>query len=241
MDGLDGIGGLALAGVIFLAATMVGLYYATLVVVYAAGPWIVAGLVFAPFAGKMYERAAVEGGHPDPHPRWTGALAAALLVVPWFYSMRRAYGGPAARDRFLYKAWPVWLLWVALVGVFLIGGFFESGPVPGNWEGRPGWEAAYKVMALACSVSLVLVARWNPLPALIRAMAAVDRALTMPHAQVTSAPVPAPVPRPAEIESGNPLLKPYAGLTVWLAVAHVSTFLFHGWGHFRGVADWFPW
>ena len=123
--------------VLLLGAPVAAMAVFSVAVAYLSPLWVIASLLFAPFAGRMYERAATAAGvQQDPKTlRRSGMIAGALLIVPWVYMMRRLKGQRTGSWIFHPRA--VYLLW--LLGptvfflIFAIGGtltLLGQDPVP---------------------------------------------------------------------------------------------------------------
>jgi hypothetical protein len=90
------------------------------VMVHLAIPWLIASLLFAPCAGRIYERAATAAGvQQDPRLlRRSGMIAGALLIVPWVYMMRRLKG--QRTGSWIFHPRTAYLLWLLAPTVFFL-------------------------------------------------------------------------------------------------------------------------
>ncbi|GEM_PF-7041898 len=111
--------------VILLGAPVAAMVVFSLVVMYLSPLWIIASLLFAPFAGRMYERAATAAGVQQDRRtlRRSGMIAGALLIVPWVYMMRDLKRKRTGSWVFHPRA--VYLLW--LLGPTVLFFFFAVG------------------------------------------------------------------------------------------------------------------
>lgn len=150
--------------VILLGAPVAAAVLFAMVTVHLAIPWLIASLLFAPFAGRMYERAASAAGvQQDPKTlRRSGMLAGALLIVPWVYMMRRLKG--QRTGSWIFHPRTAYLLWLLVPTVFFI--FFSFEFVIHLLESRPlSVRMFIAVAAVPCSVlTLLRVASTPRLP-----------------------------------------------------------------------------
>ena len=151
--------------VILLGAPLAAAVLFAMVMVHLAVPWLIASLLFAPFAGRIYERAATAAGaQQDPKTlRRSGMIAGALLIVPWVYMMRRLKG--QRTGLWIFHPRTAYLLWLLVPTVFCmffvfvisISLFHEHTPVP-EWM-------YIAVAAVPCSIlTLLRVASTPRLP-----------------------------------------------------------------------------
>ena len=84
--------------------------------------WVIASLLFAPFAGRMYERAATAAGvQQAPRTlRRSGMLAGALLIVPWVYMMRHLRDGEQRTGAWVFHPRAAYLMWLLGPNNFLL-------------------------------------------------------------------------------------------------------------------------
>ena len=106
--------------VLLLGAPVFATVMFAMVMVHLAIPWLIASLLFAPFAGRMYERAASAAGVQQDRKtlRRSGMLAGALLIVPWVYMMRRLKG--QRTGSWIFHPRTAYLLWLLAPTVFFI-------------------------------------------------------------------------------------------------------------------------
>ena len=151
--------------VLLLGAPLAAAVLFAVVMVALAVPWLIASLLFAPFAGRIYERAATAAGvQQDPKTlRRSGMIAGALLIVPWVYMMRRIKG--QRTGSWIYYPRTAYLLWLLVPTVFFmalsfgvsVSLFHEHTPVP-EWM-------YIAVAAVPCSIlTLLRVASTPRLP-----------------------------------------------------------------------------
>lgn len=150
--------------VLLLGAPVAAAVLFAMVTVHLAIPWLIASLLFAPFAGRIYERAATAAGvQQDPKTlRRSGMLAGALLMVPWVYMMRRLKG--QRTGSWIFHPRTAYLLWLLVPTVFFI--FFSFEFVIHLLESRPlSVRMFIAVAAVPCSVlTLLRVASTPRLP-----------------------------------------------------------------------------
>ena len=175
--------------VIVLGAPLAAMAVFSLAVVYLSPLWIIASLLFAPFAGRMYERAATAAGAQQDRRtlRRSGMIAGALLIVPWVYMMRHLRGGEQRTGSWVFHPRAVYLLW--LLGPTVLFFFFAVGGTLTllGQEPIPAWMYI-GIVAAPCSLLSLLRVSSTP--------------------QVRSLP-----DRPWS------LLRPYAWAVFWMVVA----------------------
>ena len=150
--------------VILLGAPVAATVLFAMVMVHLAVIWLIASLLFAPFAGCMYERAATAAGvQQDPKTlRRSGMIAGALLIIPWVYMMRRIKG--QRTGSWIFHPRTAYLLWLLAPTVFFLFLSFEF--VLFLLESRPISVRMYiAVAAVPCSIlTLLRVASTPRLP-----------------------------------------------------------------------------
>ncbi len=140
--------------VILLGAPVAAMAVFSLVVVYLSPLWVIASLMFAPFAGWMYERAATAAGVWQDRRtlRRSGMIAGALLVVPWVYMMR-----DLERQRtgsWVFHLQAVYLLWLLGPTVFFFFIFRSQGHFDAAEAGtnpRVAWYPRPAASCLSCA------------------------------------------------------------------------------------------
>ncbi len=100
--------------VLALGAPLAAMVLFSVAVVGLSSLWVVASLLFAPFAGRMYERAAMAAGVQQDRRtlRRSGMLACALLIVPWVYMMRHLRDGEQRTGSWVFRPRATYLLWL---------------------------------------------------------------------------------------------------------------------------------
>ncbi|MXW29955.1 MAG: hypothetical protein F4X54_02720 [Chloroflexi bacterium] len=148
--------------------------------------WVIASLLFAPFAGRMYEQEATAAGVLQDRKtlRRAGMGAGALLIVPWVYMMRDLRGQRTGAWIFHPRA--AYLLWLmgptVFFFIFAIGGtmILLGGTSIGDRDPThvPAWM--YIGMA-AAPLSLVSLLRVSSTP-LVRSLPNQPWSLLRPYA-----------------------------------------------------------
>ena len=143
--------------VILLGAPVAAMVVFSLVVMYLSPLWIIASLLFAPFAGRMYERAATAAGVQQDRRtlRRSGMIAGALLIVPWVYMMRHLRSGEQRTGSWVFHPRAVYLLWLLGPTVFFF--YFAVGGTLTllGQEPIPAWMYIY-IVAAPCSILSLL-------------------------------------------------------------------------------------
>ncbi len=182
--------------VIVLGAPLAAMAVFSMAVVGLSPFWVIASLLFAPFAGRMYERAATAAGVQQNRRtlRRSGMFAGALLIVPWVYMMRHLRSGEQRTGAWIFHPRAVYLLWLlgptnfllflAFVGVVAI--FEDPSPLIGASkpvEPTPiPWWVYIGMVAGPCSLVSLLRVSGTPL---VRSLPDRPWSLLRPYAWTT--------------------------------------------------------